>query len=117
MYNKEVGNFGENLAARYLNLKGYKIIKKNFRTKFGEIDLIAKKEEILVFVEVKTRSSNKFGEPSEAVNFIKTTKIIKTANYFISYFNIFDYNIRFDVIEIFIDKFPRINHIIDAFRQ
>ena len=72
---KNIGDMGEKKAVKFLKKKGYRILETNFKTKFGEIDIIAKKEGCICFVEVKTRSSDNFGEPREAVNFYKQQKI------------------------------------------
>jgi putative endonuclease len=74
-----LGRAGELKAAEFLKKAGYKIIKKNYRTPFGEIDIIALDGETLVFVEVKTRSSDDYGAPSEAVNQKKQEKYVRTA--------------------------------------
>lgn len=76
------GIVGEESAIDYLQGKGYKIIGKNFRSRFGEIDIIALEDGALVFVEVKTRWSNKYGTPEEAVTPQKIRSIIKTADYY-----------------------------------
>ena len=70
---KQVGSKGEDLAAEFLKDKGYRIIGRNYKTPIGELDIIAKDGETLVFVEVKTRSSNAFGYPFEAVGSRKNT--------------------------------------------
>ena len=80
--NKPKGNFGENLAAAYLTKKGYKIISRNFNSKFGEIDIITVFKNILIFVEVKTRSGEQFGSPIEAVTPWKIKSITSCAQYF-----------------------------------
>ncbi len=84
LQNKSKGVFGEDLASEFLSKNGYVVIKRNFRSKFGEIDIIATKNNSLVFVEVKTRSSNRFGSPIEAVTQKKIENIQKTAEYFCS---------------------------------
>ena len=66
--NKETGNKGEELATEYLAKKGYKILERNFRTRFGEIDIVCSDAQTLVFVEVKTKIGHDFGEPEEMVN-------------------------------------------------
>lgn len=78
-----VGISGENLAVKILSSRGYKIITKNFRSRYGEIDIIAMDRDELVFVEVKTRLSNKYGKPEEAVNPLKLARIKKTIDYFL----------------------------------
>jgi putative endonuclease len=111
--------YGEELAAKLLEEKGYKIIEKNYRFDRAEIDLIAKNDETrtLVFTEVKTRSSKFFGEPEESITFGKTEQIIKAAQGFLMEHEEFeDYEKRFDVIAIFKSgKQEEINHIINAF--
>ncbi len=80
--NKSFGLKGEDLASEFLTQNGYDIIEKNFHSRFGEIDLIAIKNNTLVFIEVKTRKSDKFGSPAEAVTPGKLKKITKTAEYY-----------------------------------
>ena len=82
MRRKSLGNLGENLALKYLRNKGYKFIERNFRGRFGEIDLILQDQDILVFVEVKTRLHPDFGNPEEAVTDYKLRSIVQTAHYF-----------------------------------
>ncbi|RJQ35721.1 YraN family protein [Candidatus Microgenomates bacterium] len=76
------GKKGEEIAESFLRKKGYKIIERNFRIKGGEIDIIASKDNVLVFVEVKTRKSAEFGSPLEAITYWKLKSLIKTAQYF-----------------------------------
>lgn len=86
MNKREIGQTGEKYAEKFLISQNYEIVAKNFRSKFGEIDLIgrdvAKRE--LVFVEVKTRTGDLFGEPQDSVNYSKKEKILKTALYFLN---------------------------------
>lgn len=77
MDTRHVGNFAEDYACDLLIANGYKILDRNFRIRVSEIDIIAQKEDTLVFVEVKARWNNKFGKPEEAVNFLKLKKIMK----------------------------------------
>ena len=100
IYNKITGQCGEDVAAGLLKKKGCKIIERNYRNKIGEIDIIAKDKENLIFVEVKTRNSDKFGTPAEAVTYYKKQKIVNTAKVYLSK-NPTDLNIRFDIIEIY----------------
>lgn len=115
---KEIGDLGEMAACEYLAAHGYKIIKRNFRLKCGEIDIIAKKDGCTVFVEVKTRRSASFGQPSEYVDLRKQTKIRKTA---LCYIKSLDTDMRFDVIEVMYSNIRgefvirSINHIENAF--
>ncbi len=112
--NVEIGRIGEDIAEYFLSKKGYKIIERNYRKRFGEIDIIANDGGCTVFVEVKTRNSIQFGYPSQAVDSRKMKKIIKTANCYIAENGIFDGEFRFDVIEVYIAS-KKINHIEGAF--
>ena len=114
MSNKEKGDFGENVALRYLMSKGATILEENYKIKTGEIDIITKLDNQLVFVDVKARSNLKFGYPSEAVNYKKIKKIITTANYCILRNNLYNESMRFDVIEIYLNE-NKLNHIVNAF--
>ena len=109
---KELGNFGEQIAIEYLIKNKYKILKRNFYCRLGEIDIIAKDIDEIVFVEVKTRLNNNYGKPSEAVNIIKQKHMYNTAKYFLYKTDCLEELVRFDVIEVFISngKF-NINHI------
>lgn len=115
---KDIGDFGEDAAEKYLKDKDYEILKRNFRLKFGEIDIIAKQNNCVVFVEVKTRKSSDFGQPSEYVNLRKQIRIKKAAAVYI---DIENNDIRFDVIEVFYSEsggkpvLNSINHIENAF--
>ena len=107
------GRRGEDIAAKYLSENGYIILKRNFSSSGGEIDIIAKKGQHLAFVEVKTRRNNKFGSPSEAVNRHKIRKIIQCAKAYIMCYNDYE-DISFDVCEVYTeDRF--INYIENAF--
>lgn len=109
---KELGNIGEQIAVEYLKKNNYKILKRNFYCKQGEIDIIAKKSQEIIFIEVKTRSSISFGQPSESVNSIKLKHMYKAAQYFLYKSYCLDTFVRFDVIEVLIEngKF-NVNHI------
>ncbi|MBI4684587.1 MAG: YraN family protein [Nitrospirae bacterium] len=112
---KLIGSKGEDLAAEHLKRKGYKIIARNYKTPIGEIDIIAQDRETLVFVEVKTRSSNAFGSPFEAVDARKQMKLKKLA---LLYLKIQKKNppVRFDVLSIYLNNTGKeIEHIRDAF--
>lgn len=121
MNNKVIGNLGEKIALEYLKKSGYSILNRNYRCPLGEIDIITTFKNDLIFVEVKTRTSTKFGYPREAVNYYKQSKIIKVAEYFILYNNkiFFNKTPRFDVVEIIIDPLTfnlnKLNHIKNAF--
>ncbi len=113
---KEIGNFGEKIAEQYLKQKGYIILDKNFECRQGEIDIIALDKKEIVFVEVKTRRSNKYGTPSEAVNKIKQKHMLQTIKYYLYIRNLTEEFIRIDVIEVYIkDNEYKVNHIKQAF--
>ena len=97
---QELGKIGESLATLFLESLEYKIIERNFRCKQGEIDIIAKDKNEFVFIEVKTRSSFKFGLPSEAVNSIKQKHIYNSTKYYLYLHHLENQYIRFDVIEV-----------------
>ncbi|MBM3208691.1 YraN family protein [Candidatus Shapirobacteria bacterium] len=77
-----VGKFGEGLAAEFLAQKGYQIIERNFRKRYGEIDLVAREGKTLVFIEVKTRLTDKYGLPEEAITPWKLKALVRSANYY-----------------------------------
>lgn len=79
MKNIEIGKLGEEEAIRFLKKEGYKILERNVRSKIGEVDIIARNKKEIVFIEVKTRSSDEFGFPSEAVDRKKILKLEKLA--------------------------------------
>ena len=106
------GQLGEDLATKYLKKKRYKVIYRNYKNKIGEIDIIAEWKDLLIFVEVKSRSSKLYGLPCEAVDERKQAKIKKVAQVFLFDKKYQDKQIRFDVIEILEDQ---INHIENAF--
>ena len=109
------GKKGEALATNYLKNKGYKIIANNYKTKIGEIDIIAEINNTIVFVEVKTRISSAFGDPLEAINYQKQRKIRNVATYFLKSKGLYDTNCRFDAIAILGDDEASIRHIENAF--
>ncbi|MBR3722132.1 MAG: YraN family protein [Selenomonadaceae bacterium] len=100
---KRLGKEGEDIVVKFLERSGYLILEKNFTAKYGEIDIIAKFGETLHFVEVKTRTSVKYGTPAMAVNAAKQLKIIKTAECYINSHSFFEAPCSFDVAEVFKD--------------
>ena len=98
--NKHKGDLGEDLACSYLEKKGYTILTRNFNCFYGEIDIIAHDNNELIFIEVKTRYQNSYGEPIEAVNTYKKFHLYNTAKYYLYKSNLLDAPIRFDIIEI-----------------
>lgn len=114
---KQMGNTSEDIALAYLQEQGYQLVVRNFRCKTGEIDLILKKEQYLVFVEVRSRTGRDYGEPSESVNRKKQDKVRKTAQYYL-YCNpqFASYYCRFDVISIVWEQgIQNLEWIKDAF--
>ncbi|MCL2627558.1 MAG: YraN family protein [Oscillospiraceae bacterium] len=107
------GNWGEKVALEYLSDKGYTTVSKGFRSRFGEIDIIVKNREFLVFVEVKTRKNADFAHAREFVTKSKQKKIIATANYYLAK-RPAKLQPRFDVMEIYTQPY-KINHIENAF--
>ena len=117
---KAFGKFGEDMTANYLTFRFYKILERNYRKRSAEVDIIAQKGKTLSFVEVKTRSSDKFGTPCEAVDFKKQQKIILGAQNYLAQTN-WQGEVRFDVAEVYARK-PKfgfktykINYIKNAF--
>jgi len=117
MKQKDVlGQTGEKIAATYLQNKGYKILERNWRGRFGEIDIIAQEKNQIVFVEVKARQSKDFGLPEEAVDFKKQNKLVRTALEYLQKTPT-KLSFRFDVIGIEFKSFSnyKISHIKNAF--
>ena len=118
MTTKEIGDFGENQSCEFLEKAQMQVLRRNFHCPMGEIDIIAKDGDTLVFVEVKTRLSKDFGLPSEFVDFRKQGKIIKSALF---YAGRDDIDMRFDVVEVMytykgdVLTVTEINHIKNAF--
>lgn len=110
--NLQKGKIGEAKAINYLKKLGYTIIQTNFRCSFGEIDIIAQDQGVLVFLEVKSRKNLAFGYPSEAIGYKKQLNISKAAITYIKQNNLFNTPMRFDVVEILGDD---IKLIKDAF--
>lgn len=112
MNKRRFGIIGEKIAQDYLRNKGYEILETNFYTKRGEIDIIVRKDKFIIFVEVKTRTNLNFGTPSMAVNSTKKKRIKNTAKIFLYINRLSKYDVRFDVVEVFIkDGKCKINHI------
>lgn len=95
---------GEDLAVTYLQKKGYQIIERNFRKRYGEIDIIAQKDDTLVFVEVKTRKSAQFGTPFEAITYWKLKSLIKTAELYSMMYPRLPKQLRIDGISILLNS-------------
>ncbi len=117
MSTKKLGKLGEDLAASYLEQKGYQIKERNFRIRAGEVDIIAIDSDGLVFIEVKARSGVGFGTPAEAVTVKKQQQISKAALFYINKYDLHNCDARFDVVSVMInDKdLPKIELIKNAF--
>ncbi len=112
----EVGNAGEDLAAKYLIEKGYQVLERNWRYGNDEIDIIAQKDEILAIVEVKTRRSDYYGAPYTAVNKAKQKFMIRAAEAYLNKYDL-DVEVSFDIVSIVLRKDkPHIEHIDEAFQ-
>ena len=107
-----MGRAGEKRAVDFLKKKGFKILKTNYKVPVGEIDIIAEDDGVIVFIEVKTRSSDNYGNPCEAVDRKKQEKYYLTATFYLQKEKKMDRECRFDVIEI---ENGQINHIFNAF--
>lgn len=113
------GRYGEEIARNYLVGIGYTIIENNYRCKIGEIDIIAKDNEYITFVEVKTRCGNLYGYPSESITRTKQHKIYKTALQYVQLKKLYYSDLRFDVIEVIINQNnfkPSVKLIKNAFQ-
>ncbi|HOK63055.1 MAG TPA: YraN family protein [Soehngenia sp.] len=115
MNNKNIGDEGEKLVLDYLKSNNYKVIFHNYRNQIGEIDIIAMDKDILAFIEVKTRNSNIYGRPSEAVDKRKQFKIIKTSLLYIQINKLNNVQIRYDVAEVYPSDNNKIIYIKNAF--
>lgn len=113
MNSSSVGSNGEELATVFLKGLGYKILQRNFHSRLGEIDIIAKDKNQIVFVEVKSRKKFDFGQPAESINSKKLQAMIKTGQYYLLVNKITDADYRFDAVEVFLNNFGsnKINHI------
>ena len=115
---KSVGDEGEQKACNYLVENSYRIVERNFRTRGGEIDIIAEKDDVLVFVEVKALPGGDAEMLSHELDLRKQRKIIKTANFFLLKHRKYNNSkIRFDVIVIDMPNLPDVYHIQDAFSE
>lgn len=112
MNKREIGKQKEQQALEFLQKKGYRILCQNFRTKVGEIDIVAKDNNTIVFIEVRSRGYDTLGSPEESVDRRKQSKIIKVASLFLSTYTQEYESVRFDVVAIVNDK---IVHIENAF--
>lgn len=111
-----IGKIGENLAVNFLEQKGYKIIERNYRFGHGELDIIAEKDQVLIFIEVKTKKYGDFGDPIYWTTRSKQKQIGRIARGYLYEHNITDRDCRFDVITVTWEEGAfKINHIENAF--
>lgn len=112
-----IGKAGEKIAEAFLGNLRFKIMERNFRTPFGEIDLICLDKNTLVFIEVKTRVSKSFGSPLLSITKFKKKTIIKNAMYYLKRFRLIDTGARIDIISINLNQngeFEKLEHIKSA---
>ncbi len=110
------GKLGEDYICKYLQSKNIQILRRNYRAKKGEIDIIAKEEDTIVFIEVKLRTNDTYGMGAEAVTFKKQELLKQTAQYFIDEEGYTNFNFRFDVADIMLtDGNYKLNYISNAF--
>ena len=117
-FTRLIGNRGERAAARYLRQQGMRILARQYTTRYGEIDLIARDSDTVVFVEVKTRSSMRGGHPAEAVTTAKQLKLTRTAIFWLRKNRLERLSSRFDVVALLWtpeESQPRISHYRNAF--
>ncbi|MCU0356246.1 MAG: YraN family protein [Cyclobacteriaceae bacterium] len=108
-----IGKMGEEMAARFMEEMGFQVVARNYRHKHAEIDLIVHRDNWLIFVEVKTRSSTTYGEPETFVDFKKGRKIMEAAEEYIFTTN-WRGHIRFDIVSVKLGNPPEIRHFEDA---
>jgi len=112
----DTGLDGQKAAESFLQTKDHKVLARNFRIKTGEIDLVTKDGEYIVFVEVKTRTGLGYGFPKESVGAVKQSRIIKTALYYLASHGLTESNMRFDVVEVLLQQGQvYVSHIENAF--
>ena len=120
----EIGKLGETIAAKYLKKNKYRIISRNVHVSHNEIDIIAKNKNFIVFVEVKTRSTDQdlmltYGTPASAVDYKKKKRTVEAARVFLKDKKYSKLQPRFDVVEVYLDKYTHkqlhINYIENAF--
>ncbi|MUG66780.1 YraN family protein [Paenibacillus campinasensis] len=116
---KQKGDAAETAAAEMLLRKGYRILERNWRSRYGELDIIAETEGVLVFIEVRSRTGTaSYGTPSESVNARKMMQVRNTAEQYIHYKRYYDKPVRFDVISIILQDdmtAASMDHIVNAF--
>ena len=116
---KQLGKRGEDLAVSYLKkVHGYRIVQRNYRCVFGEVDIIARDKGVLSFIEVRTRKSEDFGDPKESINKRKQQQLSKVALEFINRHNVHQLKARFDVVAVYLlPQEERLQLVKDAFES
>lgn len=97
-HNISMGKRGEDETLRILKKNGYRILERNYRCRHGEVDIIAEDRGAIVFVEVKTRGSDRFGPPEQSVDLRKQRHIISVSNTYLAHYGLSDHPVRFDVV-------------------
>lgn len=115
--NRALGKHGEDIAARFLSRKGYRIIGRNVRTFVGEIDIVALKEKFIVFIEIKTRKTASFGPPYLSITKKKERKLIQCALCYLKMKNMLDAAWQIDVISVELDEFTGLVKKIEHFES
>lgn len=111
-----VGESGEEVAVLFLKKSGYRVLARNYRTRLGEIDIVARDKETICFVEVKARRSERFGSPKEAVSRAKQLQIAKAALVFLKENKLLDRKARFDVVSVLrTGEIPKVELVKNAF--
>jgi putative endonuclease len=113
LHKQALGKHGEDLAVSYLQKHGYNIIERNFKARYGELDIICTKNNTLIFVEVKTRIGEKYGKPEESVTPWKLREVVKTAEYYTITHDHLPEALRIDVIAIQLDD----QNVVSSFRH
>lgn len=116
MTNTQTGRYGEEVACQYLKKLGYRILERNYRIRGGEIDIVARDGQSLVFVEVKTRYSHEFGPPQESMTIWKIRALLKTARFYIQKINWGDKEYRLDFVSVDFAK-DKENPVIELMRN
>ncbi len=115
----KLGKLGEDIAARFLTQKGWQILERNYRSRFGEIDIVAKDKDFIVFVEVKSAKLYSSSFPKESITRRKQMQISKMALAFLKHFSLFGRNARFDVMAVYLGRenfsTPKIELVKNAF--
>lgn len=111
MANKKLGDLGEEYAAQFLKRNGYRILTRRYRCRYGEIDIIAREKNVLVFVEVRSKSDTNHGLPYETINYAKRKHIERVAVEFQKRYRLLDYDCRFDCVSALFGDNYKLKHI------